>query len=581
MNVENREVNPKLIDNINELKTAINEISVYDLNTYTAIELYYRIANKLNEVIQELLRYEIVVSEQVVEQNQCLQYLLNEGLTEEVIKKINSMVEDGTMDTIINHNVFNSLNNRIEGLENLINKVVSIRQFPKLETDVDDTERFQRAINYILSSNRGYKLLLDSETYTIDGTIKINPSHETVLNQVPLIIEGQCEKTQFGTTQSNENGTTIVRNVAGDIFKVNLNDDNVATIQTNAQWFSFGFRNISVVGKTFGIVVLNMFRVRSLIENISVYNVDYLIKQDYEDANGNPNYCDMSIYRNLSIEQSTKHFLKLARPDASLIQSVFAEKPTANCTNVLEINGGVSFKISNILSSMNDLVNKSLNNSVIRIYQAYNFEITNYHFERCHFKYAMNLEESRNGEIKNGYIRFNYNTIFNLKSVSNLNFKNLYVRGTQNTDVTEYDAIFSTYCNNCSFTDIILRNEDSTRRPFVKSGGCANLTGKLLHLRVYFTGTGWEIVDRNNTSCVSYLGNFEWDSDGLKFKDDSLLKSHLGFSCSPRCSQYNTMPYLPVNYVDQKVYFFNYTTQAKVTTPDTNMDFNLIMNIIV
>lgn len=107
-------VSKKLIENVTELKKALNEISVYDFDVYTSMELYYKIANKLNEVIKELMRFEGLVSDEVVEQNEKLIYLLGEGLNIEVIKKINQMVQDGTMDSIINHNVFNSLNDKID-----------------------------------------------------------------------------------------------------------------------------------------------------------------------------------------------------------------------------------------------------------------------------------------------------------------------------------------------------------------------------------------------------------------------------------------------------------------------------------
>lgn len=104
----------KLIENINDMRKSLNEISVYDLNVYSAIELYYKLALKTNEVITELSRFEGVISDEIIEQNEKLTYLLGEGLNIEVVKKINQMIADGTMDTIINHNVFNSLNNKIE-----------------------------------------------------------------------------------------------------------------------------------------------------------------------------------------------------------------------------------------------------------------------------------------------------------------------------------------------------------------------------------------------------------------------------------------------------------------------------------
>lgn len=114
MNVENRELSQKLIDSIEEVRKSISTISVYDFNIYSSMELYYTIANKLNELIKECYRYEVAVSEEIIKQNECLQYLLNEGLINEVVNKINQMIADGTMDTIINHNVFNSLNEKID-----------------------------------------------------------------------------------------------------------------------------------------------------------------------------------------------------------------------------------------------------------------------------------------------------------------------------------------------------------------------------------------------------------------------------------------------------------------------------------
>ena len=102
----------------NQLKNSINEISVYDFNSYTSIELYYKIANKVNEIIKELERHEILVSDEIIKQNNALQEMLNSGLHNEVVNKINLMVTDGTMDTIINTNVFNSLNDKIKEVDN-------------------------------------------------------------------------------------------------------------------------------------------------------------------------------------------------------------------------------------------------------------------------------------------------------------------------------------------------------------------------------------------------------------------------------------------------------------------------------
>lgn len=109
-------VSKKLIENVTELKKSLNEISVYDLDVYTSMELYYKVAKKLNEVITELMRFEGVVSDEVVEQNEKLVYLLGEGLNTEVVNFIKQLIANGTIERILNFELFNDLNNQIKNL---------------------------------------------------------------------------------------------------------------------------------------------------------------------------------------------------------------------------------------------------------------------------------------------------------------------------------------------------------------------------------------------------------------------------------------------------------------------------------
>ena len=107
-------VSQNLIDNVNDIKTTLNEISVYNLDVKTAIELYYELAKKVNEVINELSRFEGVVSEEVVKQNEKLLYLLGEGLKEQVVIKIDELITNGTIQDLINNKIFTDLNTKIE-----------------------------------------------------------------------------------------------------------------------------------------------------------------------------------------------------------------------------------------------------------------------------------------------------------------------------------------------------------------------------------------------------------------------------------------------------------------------------------
>ena len=76
---------------VEELRKSINELSVYDMSVYTAIELYYLLANKINEIINA-----------IDTQNKGIEYLLSNGVEIEVIKQLNEWLNDGTMASILN-----------------------------------------------------------------------------------------------------------------------------------------------------------------------------------------------------------------------------------------------------------------------------------------------------------------------------------------------------------------------------------------------------------------------------------------------------------------------------------------------
>ena len=197
MNVENRELSEKLITSVEDLRKSISQISVYDFNIYTSMELYYKIANRLNEVIKLFNQFGLSVSEELVKQNECLQYLLNDGLIEEVGKKIIELVNNGTMETIINVNLFNSLdtkiNNTINQLENYKSRnvvLISIEDYKQYATGND----YSNALNYIINNvvdntNRFIINFVDGKEYIINS--KINKKYVTLKGN--SIINGKIE----------------------------------------------------------------------------------------------------------------------------------------------------------------------------------------------------------------------------------------------------------------------------------------------------------------------------------------------------------------------------------------------------
>lgn len=138
-------INQSLIDKVQKIRTTLNEISVYNLDVKTALELYYELAKKVNEVINELInfegdvveelqnfnsiinteinRFENLVSEDLRLQNEKIQTLLNEGMKEEVVLKVSELISNGTIQDLINKNIFNDLNNKIESAIQQLNNL--------------------------------------------------------------------------------------------------------------------------------------------------------------------------------------------------------------------------------------------------------------------------------------------------------------------------------------------------------------------------------------------------------------------------------------------------------------------------
>lgn len=152
-------VSQNLIDNVNDIKTTLNEISVYNLDVKTAIELYYELAKKVNEVINELSRFEGVVSDEVIKQNEKLIYLLGEGLKVQVGLKIDELIKDGTIQDLINNKIFNELNNKIDTFKQEVNE--------QLNTIAKDVILISSKIAH---KNKNIKLIGDSITAGVGGT---------------------------------------------------------------------------------------------------------------------------------------------------------------------------------------------------------------------------------------------------------------------------------------------------------------------------------------------------------------------------------------------------------------------------
>ena len=197
---------------VEELRKSINELSVYDMSVYTAIELYYKIATKLNEVIEELSRHEIMVSEEIIKQNEALQEMLDSGLHNEVINKINNMVLDGTMDMIINQNVFGELNSKVNEIITKkiyqFDSVASMKAYELKSGEVCETLGYYKA-----NDGGGGKYYINSSTTDISDCLNIrldNGLFASLVVENDSVIAEQIG-IQKGTDENNTDSTPIIK----------------------------------------------------------------------------------------------------------------------------------------------------------------------------------------------------------------------------------------------------------------------------------------------------------------------------------------------------------------------------------
>ena len=86
----------------------------YDFDGFTTQEVWSRIAQRMNIIVEHFNYLDSKFNNQKENVDKKLEYLLNDGLTEQVARQIVLRIDDGTMEELINTNVFNSLNTTIE-----------------------------------------------------------------------------------------------------------------------------------------------------------------------------------------------------------------------------------------------------------------------------------------------------------------------------------------------------------------------------------------------------------------------------------------------------------------------------------
>ena len=131
----------------------LNEIlNIYDSGLrdgkkgLTQTEAIHRIVEKINLIIQHFNVLENNCNKSIEDFSEKVEYYLNNGMVDEVDKKLDQFTQDGTFDKLINEKLFNEINGKIEEVKNDLVNFKQLYNENKNATD-DVIQMLSSAIN--------------------------------------------------------------------------------------------------------------------------------------------------------------------------------------------------------------------------------------------------------------------------------------------------------------------------------------------------------------------------------------------------------------------------------------------------
>src|SRR5699024_5667665 len=160
----------KKLEELKPYQLNCNVFDVYSYNGLTMQDLLCQFFTKINECI--------TVSNETID---LAKWLVNEGLELEVVKKLMIWLEDGTLENIINVNLFNTLNEKINGLSSQLEHIAKHADIPTYNLGhITDDMGVTRGIQSVLDeiSNTGIGRILLDRVYEIDEPLVIDRQNQ-------------------------------------------------------------------------------------------------------------------------------------------------------------------------------------------------------------------------------------------------------------------------------------------------------------------------------------------------------------------------------------------------------------------
>lgn len=109
------------MDKINNIGLSRLLTSVYDFDGFNEQEVWCRIAQKINIIIEHFNYLDKKIENEKENNKAKFEYLLGEGLTETVAKILLEKIADGTLGKLINDTLLKDINNKVDNFKNDVN----------------------------------------------------------------------------------------------------------------------------------------------------------------------------------------------------------------------------------------------------------------------------------------------------------------------------------------------------------------------------------------------------------------------------------------------------------------------------
>ena len=268
----------------------LNEIlNIYDIGLkdgkkgLTQTEAIHRIVEKINLIIGHFNVLENNCNKSINDFSEKVEYYLNNGMVDEVNKKLDHFTQDGTFDLIINEKLFNEINGKIEEVKNDLVNFKQLYNENKNATD-NTIQELSSEIN-----NNSSRITENSNNIT-----KVNGRVTNVENEIKSI------KNDYSTVE------IVTPNDGGIVKKFIMEDNKTGKIRrkyiqcevTAKQWqqawenlgantnnnngsiwipFYWGVNKSKIIDATFTLRDLNKWVWQSLGHSkIGVYGLGYI-----------------------------------------------------------------------------------------------------------------------------------------------------------------------------------------------------------------------------------------------------------------------------------------------------------------